>query len=204
MPPSNRENSHMYDILKFQQMLQKKQNPHRYLHTLGVAYTSVALAMCYQADLEQAEVAGLLHDCAKHMSDDKKLEICKINHIEISKAEAINPFLLHAKVGAYKAREKFGIIDTAILDAIRYHTTGRPNMTLLEQIIFVADYVEPYRNQAPDLPKLRHLAFQDLNQTTALIAGATLDYLKANGGEIDPTTEETYAYYKNLQEAPNQ
>ena len=164
-----------YDLTNIKIQLEKELKPERYEHTLGVMYTAAALAMRYDEDLEKALVAGLLHDCAKSVSTN----------------------LLHAKVGAQLAVEKYGITDSYITDAIAYHTTGRPKMTILDKIIFVADYIEPNRNKAPKLKILRQMAFENLNKCIFEISKATLEYLKDTGvKEIDPMTQQTYLYYK--------
>ena len=108
------------------------------------------------------------------------------------------PFLLHGKAGACLARDKFGVEDEELLDAIRYHTTGRPEMTLLEKIVFVADYIEPNRKKADNLTELRRLAFEDLDETVLQILEQTLDYLEKTGKEIDRHTIMTRDYYKKL------
>ena len=118
--------------------------------------------MRYGEDIEKAQVAGLLHDCAKCIPNDKKIRMCKERQIEISKVELKSPFLLHSKLGAYLAKEKYGVEDPDILSAIMWHTTGRPNMTRLEKIVFTADYIEPQRCKAENLPQVRRLAFHDL------------------------------------------
>ncbi len=128
-----------YHLKKIQHKLKKKLDEDRYEHTLGVRYTCAALAMRYGYDMEKAQTAGLLHDCAKCVSDTKKIKICQQNSISISKSEEDNPFLLHAKVGAYLAREKYGVAEEEILDAITFHTTGRADMALLEKIVYIAD-----------------------------------------------------------------
>lgn len=184
-----------YDLAGIQKKLEKYQDEERFRHTMGVMYTSAALAMRYGCNLEMAEVAGLLHDCAKCIPNNKKLKICKKEQIAVSPSEQANPFLLHAKVGAYIAKEKYGIQDPGILNAIRFHTTGKPDMTLLEKIIYVADYIEPWRNKASNLMELRSLAFQDLDGALYAILKSTLSYLKKNKGIIDQTTQEAYNYY---------
>ena len=133
------------NILEIQNQLRKKQTERRFLHILGVQYTSASLAMRYGADMHKASMAGLLHDCAKHMTADKLIKICERHNIEITEAEHKSPYLRHAKVGAYLASAKYGICDEDILNAICCHTTGKPAMTLLEKIVFVADYIEPSR-----------------------------------------------------------
>lgn len=175
--------------------MENSQDPKRFEHTLGVAYTAAALAMRYDGDVKKAQTAGLLHDCAKCLSDEKRLSICKKNKIPVTELERKNPFLLHAKVGAYLANEKYGVKDPDILNAVRSHTTGRQDMSLLEKIVFVADYIEPGRKSAPNLIEIRKLAFLDLDKAFLKILEDTLSYLRNTGGDIDPATEATWNYY---------
>lgn len=174
--------------------MEKVQDAKRFAHTLGVEFTAAALAMRYQADVTDAQIAGLLHDCAKCLTDEKRVSICEKHQIPMTDIERRNPFLLHAKVGEFLAKEKYGITNPDILNAIRFHTTGRENMSLLERIVFVADYIEPGRRQAPNLAEIRQLAFTDLDAAMLKILEDTLSYLKATGGELDPMTEITYEY----------
>ena len=139
------------DIHKIKKQLEKTLDSKRYEHTLGVAYTAASLAMRYNVDIKKAEIAGLLHDCAKCMDNEKKVSICIKHNIEMTEAEKNNNFLLHAKVGSYIAAKKFHIDDEDILNAIKYHTTGRPEMSLLEKIVYVADYIEPGRSHSDNL-----------------------------------------------------
>ncbi len=182
-----------YDI---QDSLRKELKNKRFLHTLGVEYTSVCLAMKYGEDLKKADLAGLLHDCAKEFSDKKLLKICRKNNEAVSAVEEKNPFLLHGKAGACMARDIYEVTDETILNAIRYHTTGRPDMTLLEKIVFTADYIEPGRDHAPHLDELRKLAFEDLDRAVYEILEQTLSYLKESGGEIDEQTVTTRDFYR--------
>lgn len=186
---------------KIRKKLEKSLDSKRYEHTLGVAYTASALAMCNQADVEKALVAGLLHDCAKCLSNEKRIEICKKNHIPITDIEKKNPFLLHAKAGKYLAQKQFHIEDEDILNAILYHTTGRPQMSMLEKIIYVADYIEPGRKHAPNLPEVRKLAFRDIDAALLQILNDILKYLNDGDNTIDPMTQETYDYYMRRQSA---
>jgi predicted HD superfamily hydrolase involved in NAD metabolism len=112
--------------------------------------------------------------------------------------ELQSPYLLHSKLGAYLAKEKYGVEDEEILSAIRWHTTGRPNMTMLEKIIFTADYIEPARFKAKNLVHIRWLAFHDLNQAVYQILEDTLHYLDSGKGEIDEMSRSAYRYYHNL------
>jgi len=187
------------DVAEIQKCLKKKLSEHRYVHTLGVQYTGICLAMKYSCDLKSAELAGLLHDCAKYMDAEKLLKTCKKNNIEISEAEQKSPYLLHGKVGALFASKKYGVEDEDILNAIRFHTTGRPDMTLLEKIIFVADYIEPGRNNAPNLDEIRKLSFENLDEAVYVILKQTLMYLKKKKqANIDHHTAVTYNFYKDL------
>lgn len=186
------------NIKKITKEMEKTLDHKRFDHTLGVAYTASALAMCYQEDINKALVAGLLHDCAKCMDNEKKLSVCKKHDIPITDIEKQNPFLLHAKVGSHIAKKKFHIHDSDILNAISNHTTGRPGMSLLEKIIYIADYIEPGRKSAPNLMQVRRLAFSDIDKALLKILQDTLEYLKQIGGPVDSATQQTYDYYKEL------
>ena len=113
----------MSDVLKkLTREMEKVQEPKRFVHTQGVEYTAAALAMRYGEDVERAQVAGLLHDCAKCMGNDKLLSDCEKHHIPVTDVERRNPYLLHAKVGSYLAKKEYKVEDPEILSAILYHT----------------------------------------------------------------------------------
>lgn len=183
------------ELKKIRKAMEKALDDKRYEHTLGVEYTAAALAMCYNASIKNAQLAGLLHDCAKCLSDEKRLAFCEKHNISINEVERRNPSLLHAKVGSFMAMEEYGVNDPDVIYAILNHTTGRPGMSLLEKIIFVADYIEPGRNKAPGLDEIRQLAFADIDAALIRILGDTLKYLRECGGDIDPMTEKTYQFY---------
>lgn len=172
-------------------------SPSRLRHTRGVMYTAQALAMRYDVDIEKAGMAGLLHDCAKGLSDKEMLKRCKKAGLLITEAEQKNPSLLHAKLGAYYAKEQYGIMDEEVLDAICCHTTGKPAMTRLEMILFLADYMEPGRDKAENLPLIRKSVFASLEKSVYLVARDTLAYLEQTGVQTDMTTYSTYCYYKD-------
>lgn len=190
-----------YNFSKTKKTLRKYLDRDRFEHSEGVMYTAAALAMRYGENLEKAQIAGILHDCAKCIPDNKKLKICEKNHIEITEAERCSPFLLHAKVGAYIAKEKYNIEDTEILDAIACHTTGKPAMTLLEKIIYISDYIEPMRNKASNLEEVRKMAFVDLDETLFKILSDTLVYLEKSSKKMDPMTMQTYEYYRKQRDS---
>lgn len=184
------------DTEEIRKSLKRKLAADRYEHTIGVCYTAVCLAMRYGVDLHRAELAGLLHDCAKYGSDEKKLEHCIKYKIPVTPTEQKNPSLLHAKLGAYYAKERYGVTDEEILSAIACHTTGKEAMTTLEKIVFVADYIEPNRDKAPNLSSVRELAFLDLDRCVLQILQDTLVYLAGRKDTIDPETERVCHYYE--------
>ena len=180
---------------KIENKLKKVLSEKRYEHTLGVSFTSVCLAMKYGEDIDKARIAGLLHDCAKYLDDDKLISLCEKYDLGISESEKKSPYLLHGKVGALIARKKFQIEDEDIINAITYHTTGRIGMSLLEKIVFIADYIEPQREEIPNLALIRKTAFEDIDLCLIKIFENTFNYLKANNKEIDSTATEAYDYY---------
>ena len=153
--------------------------------------------MRYECDLDKALLAGLMHDCAKCMPNAKKLKVAEKHGLEITEIEQKNPFMLHAKVGDLLAEKKYDIEDQEVLSAIRWHTTGKPDMTLLEKIVYVADYIEPKRDKAPNLKEVRKMAFVDLDQALLKILEDTLNYLGDSPDEVDTMTKATYDFYKN-------
>ena len=182
---------------KIKKTLKKELDKDRYEHTLGVMYTSACLAMANGYDMEKAQLAGLLHDCAKCIPNEKKLKICAKNNIPVTQVEKDNPFLLHAKVGAFLARVLYEVEDEEILHAISVHTTGAPAMNTLDKIVFIADYIEPKRDKAANLKEIRKTAFEDLDEALKMILSDTIHYLNGskNDKNIDPMTIETYHYY---------
>ena len=173
----------------------------RYTHTMGVVSTAQELAMLHEyPDIGKVKLAALLHDCAKQMPHEERETYCQQHHVEVTDTERANLTLLHAKCGSIMANEDFGVTDPEILHAIRVHTTGCPGMSLLDLIIFIADYIEPNRKEAPHLDELRELAKTDLNKTAYIILTDTLEYLKSVHRPIDRTTNDTWQYYKQLQE----
>lgn len=168
----------------------------RYEHTLGVMYTAASLAMCHGADMEQALIAGLLHDCAKCIPEKQKIELCEKYKLDITAVERANPSLLHAKLGAFLAKKEYHITEPEILQAIQSHTTGRPAMSLLEKIVYIADYMEPGRKTLANMEEVRRLAFGNIDECLYVILKDSLIYLKKKALPVDPMTEKTYEYYK--------
>ena len=176
--------------------LKEKLPKKRYEHTLGVAYTAAALAMCYGEDILKAELAGILHDVAKakksfELKDDMKGYIDPYTdgaYVDLIANKA--PQILHAVYAPYLAKKDYKIEDKDILSAIRWHTTGKRDMTMLEKIVFVADYIEPNRKKLPDLDRIRTLSFHDISEAVKAIAKSTIEYLGSQGMYIDEFTYE--------------
>ena len=132
-------------------------------------------------------------------SAKKKTAMCKKYHIVLTAIEKENPFLIHAKLGAFLAKTKYGIDNEDVLHAILVHTTGAPNMNLLDKIIYIADYIEPNRDKAANWPEVRKLSFLNMDAAMKKILSDTLVYLESTGGSVDPLTAETYEYYRQME-----
>lgn len=157
-------------------------------HVLGTEQEAVRLAERYGGDVEKARVAALLHDCTKKLDMEEQLTLCKQYGIELDELEQQALKLLHAKTGAAIARDVFGV-DDEIYSAIRYHTTGRANMTKLEKIIYLADYIEPSRD-FPGVDKLRKVCYEDLDKGLLLGLEMTIAEMTAMGSPVHHATIE--------------
>ena len=197
------KDNHLYIDLSDAEMitlLSKDLKESRLIHTLGVMDEASVLAKVYNADIKKVSLAALLHDCAKYMPMDESIEICERNFVKLNDLERKKSSLLHSKAGACLAYEKYGIKDKEILDAISYHTTGRPDMSIIEKIIFISDAIEPNRDYSEKLPMYRMIANVDIDLVCMNILKDTLDHLNSmeEKQEIDIKTIETYEYYKTL------
>ena len=190
------------------ELLKDDLKPKRLIHSFGVRDTAEKLAGIHGYDVQKARIAALLHDCAKYVAFDEKKELCAKFGYPVTEFEENNPELLHAKAGAALAQLKYGIKDPEIIDAIYYHTTGKPGMNPLTLIIFISDYIEPGRNHSPKLDDFRALAEQDLKKCAACILEETLLYLDSRPGNkikaVDPTTKQSYEAYKIYLESENE
>ncbi len=170
----------------------------RYEHSIGVAYTAAALAMRYGEDMYKAELAGLLHDCAKHYSNEELIRLCNQAGEALTESELASPQILHAIYAPYLARKRYGIEDGYILSALRWHTTGKENMSLLDKIIFVADFIEPNRYRHDGLDCIRKLAFEDIDMASYQITESTIQYLSKHNIHIDEMTLKCYNWFRKI------
>ncbi|MCY8465088.1 bis(5'-nucleosyl)-tetraphosphatase (symmetrical) YqeK [Bacillus atrophaeus] len=163
---------------------------HRYIHTIGVMNTAIELAERFGADSKKAETAAIFHDYAKFRPKEEMKQII-IRENMPEHLLSYNPELWHAPVGAYLAEKEAGITDGEVLDAIRFHTSGRPDMTLLDKVIYVADYIEPGR-KFPGVDDVRELAETDLNQALIQSLKNTMIFLMKKNQPVSPDTFATY------------
>lgn len=171
--------------------LQANLSSHRFEHCVRVEQTALQLAQNLpNVDLEQVSIAALLHDYAKEVSDDRFLEVIKTNHLDPDLTNWGN-FIWHGVVGAEIIADELKITDDGILTAIRQHTVGAPKMSVLAQLVYVADYVEPARN-FPDVTYVRTLAQADLGAAVSYETKHTLSYLLTNNKAIHPQAIATY------------
>lgn len=157
-------------------------------HVLGTEQEAIRLAERYGADVEKARRAALLHDCTKKLEMEGQLALCRQYGIELDELEQKALKLLHAKTGAAVARDVFGV-DDEIYSAIRWHTTGRANMTLLEKIIYLADYIEPSRD-FPGVDRLRSVCYEDLDQGLLTGLEMTIEEMREMGNPVHHATLE--------------
>nr|WP_211295701.1 bis(5'-nucleosyl)-tetraphosphatase (symmetrical) YqeK [Planifilum fimeticola] len=165
----------------------KRQMPSsRWEHTLRVMETAAELARRTGADPEKADIAAILHDYCKFWPEDKQREWI-LRHRLPQDLLQYNKELWHAPVGAEAVREELGIDDEEVLNAIRSHTTGRPGMSLLEKVIFLADYIEPGRSFS-GVEEVRRLAREDLDRAILKALDNTIVYLVERGFKVYPLT----------------
>jgi len=166
----------------------------RIAHVAGCESEAIELARRWGEDPETAAEAGILHDITKRLSHEEQLNLCEKYAIICDSAERVTPKLLHAKTGAAVAKELFGVRDP-VYEAIRWHTTGKADMTLLEKIIYLADYIEPTRD-FPGVDALRELAYEDLDRAMLLGLQMTIEEVRSHGEEPYIDTITACAWYE--------
>jgi len=169
--------------------------PSRLNHILRVEEMAVELAKDHKLDVEKAATAGLMHDLAKYFKPQKLLEIARAEGLDIDPVSEATPHLLHADVSAIVARNTFGVKDEEVLQAIANHTLGRPGMSLLSCIVFLADSLEPGRGSTPELEVLRQISYQNLDQAVWLTCDYSLKFLLETHCLIHPRTIATRNWF---------
>lgn len=168
----------------------------RYLHSVRVMEEAIRLANIYSCNEEKAAIAGLLHDCGKFRNEEELLKSTYDFGIIQRGTYIVNSALIHGALGAEVARRELNIEDKDILDAIQYHTTGKEDMTLLEKIIYISDYIEPGRN-FPGVDKIRQLAYENLDLALLNAMDKTIKHIIDKGYYIHPDTISARNYLIN-------
>lgn len=179
----------MWSEQQIMDYLQKVLNKQRYEHSLRVKDTSIELAKHYGADINKAKLAGLVHDCAKNMEDEEIINILEKYGYNIEGIYKRTPNLMHGLAGALIGKHIMGIKDEDIFNAIAYHTTGKKNMSLLEKIIYLADYIEPMRN-FPGVENLKKASYINIDEALLLSFDNTIKYVIDRGQLLHHDTIE--------------
>ena len=185
-------------MAELEQVVVRLLNPNRVAHVLGCRDTAVELAKHWGADPIDAARAGILHDITKALDGPLQLTLCEAYGKILSAFSRKYPKTLHALTGSLVAERIFGE-NAAVVSAICHHTTGKADMSLLEKIIYVADYMEPCRN-FPGVEKLRELAYTDIDAALELGLEMTLAHLARLGDEVSPESREALEFLKNRSE----
>ena len=181
-----------YDVDIYINKLKINLNEHRFNHSLSVMKKSMELSKIYNVDLKKAAIAGLLHDCAKN-NENKYIKILKLNEDKIIK-ECKTFNLVHSFVGDIVANKIYGIKDNDILNAIKYHSTGRTRMSDLEKIVLISDVIEDTREEFDSLKKIREISKISLNEALIETLKSTINHLLSKKTYIHPITIDAYNY----------
>ncbi len=174
-------------LQEMKKKLEETLSSKRFKHSIGVMDTAVKLAKKYDEDEDKAAIAGILHDCARNIEGQKVFEFCERYGIEVNYITRLQPQLLHGPIGAALARDVYGVDDEDVIKAIDCHTTGKENMTLLDKIVFIADYIEPGR-KFHGVEEIRDLAYKDLDKAILLSLENTIRHILNKGILIHPDT----------------
>lgn len=177
-------------------ILSAELKPKRFRHTLGVMDTAREMAEIFGADVNLAARAGLMHDNAKALSLECMCQIADEAGLVLTPEERESAALMHAPVGAYLAKARFGENDERVLNAIRYHTTGRPQMTALEAIVYLADMIEPNRDAFSGLEDLRAMARKDLFAALEMGLGMSNSYVLKRGHALFERSAQAYEWVR--------
>lgn len=167
----------------------------RYNHSLSVAITATNLATYHNENTYDAKIAGLLHDMAKEISIDEQISSIKKYGYQLNQYDIDTPAIIHGFLGAYMAKDLFDI-NNNVYNAIRTHSMGEANMTTLQKIIFISDYVEPFRDKIDNIDNLRKLAYINIDECVYQITNQTLFFLKSIKANIHKNAYDTLDYYK--------
>ncbi len=179
---------------KIKLLLKERLDEHRYIHSLGVADSAKELALRFGGDEKKAYLAGLLHDITKNETNEGQLKLFESDGIILNQVEKNNPKLWHAMTAPIYIKNELGITDAEILSAVRYHTTGKAGMTLLEKIVYIADYISAERDY-PDVDVMRTLSGESLEKAALYSLKYTFKKLSQSELVIHP---DSLAFYNEL------
>lgn len=183
-------------IKEIKKDLKKRLSHDRYHHTIRVCETAVELAVLYDESVEDATIAALLHDYSKCLDKKQYMQIIKKNNLDIDSIIENELGLAHGLISEHFAKEKYKIKNKNILNAIRHHTFGRPQMSKLEKIIYLADYIELGRS-FEGVEEIRKATFEDLDKGMILALESSIKYVNKKGEILHPLTVETKNYLLN-------
>lgn len=166
----------------------------RFNHSIGVMQSAVELARHYGADVGKTALAALLHDCAKNYATSEMFELCERFDVKLDDISKASPGLVHGFLGAVIADKYYGVSDPEIYDAIYYHTIGKPDMSLIGKIIYIADGIEPGRTYE-GVERIREMVFEDIDRALVLQIDYTIHSVINRGGLLHTNTIDTRNYY---------
>jgi len=171
--------------------------PKRFAHTQGVAQEAVNLAKVWGISVEKAYIAGLLHDCAKDFNEEQIFKLCSEYDVELDEIVKRQLYLAHSFLGAAVAEKEYLVTDSEILNAIKYHTTGRAQMSFLEKIIYIADMIEPNRPFYSGNDEIRREAYKNIDKAVYIALKQTIDFNTEKNRTIHPLSILALSYYEN-------
>ncbi len=177
-----------FDLERAAKHLSYLLKPSRYKHSIGVMEAAGEMAQHFGADVKKAQIAGLLHDCAKNIDAPRAKKLCEKYGLVPDAVTTAEPGLMHQLLGPAHAMSEFCVTDKEILDAIGCHTTGKAQMSLLDKILYLADFIEPNRADFPGLDKLRKLCEKDIDTAMLYALELSLRHVLSKGGLIHPDT----------------
>jgi len=183
------------DLESMEKKLQGMLTEKRYRHSLGVMETAVEMAKIFGVNPEKARLAGLLHDCAKDIEKNKRIPLCKELGVPLDPIKKESKGLIHADLGAKMLETEFGISDPDIINAVKYHTLGRENMSDLEKILYLADIVEPNRVPFEGIEELRSLCKTNLDCAMLFALERSIDYIQHRHKTLHSQTLQAQQYF---------
>lgn len=179
-----------YDFKSLEKVVKEKVSLKRFKHIMGVVEMATRLAKLNNADIEKCQIGSLLHDIAKEMDIEWMKKVCRENYMnDLTEEDLENNEILHGFAGAYYVNKEFGIEDSEVLNAIKYHTIGSKDMTLVEKIIYIADAIEYGRNY-PSVTEIREETFKNLNKGILMEIEHKEKYLESIGKKSHPNTSQ--------------